>query len=163
MPFSGPSRHTGTTKELAQVGEGSRSAASIHFPKGWSATAACQAIPILQRAGAARKGGIGTGVTRRIRDRGRAETRKPPVRVAFAVLRWSLASQHMRPVVCSTAPDQATSAGLPFLKGRSCMGGCSCRMPAVVWAGRDIFQQPVHHWHPSNSNRCAVGAAVYFQ
>ncbi len=52
---------------LTQVGEGSCSAASIHFPKGWSASAACQAIPILQRGGAGRKGGIGTGVMKRHR------------------------------------------------------------------------------------------------
>ena len=40
-------------------------------------------------------------------------------------------------------------AGFPF-EGRF-VGGGSCRS-CCSWAGRNTFQQPVHHWHLSNSN-----------
>jgi hypothetical protein len=42
-------------------------------------------------------------------------------------------------------------------------GGCSRRVSAVFADWPEFFQQPVHHWHPSNSNRYAVLIAIYFQ
>ena len=51
----------------------------------------------------------------------------------FAVPSWSLASQHLR-TVYFTVPAAWLPAGLP-LEGRS-NGGCSCRTPASLWAGR---------------------------
>lgn len=59
-----------------------------------------------------------------------------------------------------------TSTGFPdrFIpfEGRF-VGGCSCRVSAFHWAGRTSFQQPVHHWRLSNSNRGAVYKIFIFQ
>jgi len=35
--------------------------------------------------------------------------------------------------------------------------------PAVLWAGRDSFQQPVHHWHSLHSNSWTVCLPSCFQ
>ncbi len=79
-----------------------------------------------------------------------------------ACLRWSLASQQVGPVVAPPCLPQAPPTGFPFLKGRF-VGGCSCRAPAVLWGWPESFQQPVHHWHPLNSNLRAVHARQFFQ
>ena len=85
-----------------------------------------------------------------------------PMEWRFAVLRWSLASQAIedggyfhrafyrffRPV----SPFEGPLLWRMLLPG-----------PAVHWAGLDLLQQPVHHWHFSCSNSSAVPIAYLFQ
>ena len=65
----------------------------------------------------------------------------------FAVLRWSLASQafedggYIHRAFCRFSWPVSPFEGP--LQWRCLLPG-----PAVLWAGRDLFQQPVHHWHP---------------
>jgi hypothetical protein len=69
----------------------------------------------------------------------------------FGVLRWSLASQASEDGgYIHRAFYRFFQPVSPFegpLRWRNLLPD-----PAVLWAGRDIFQQPVHHWHLHNSN-----------
>ena len=85
-----------------------------------------------------------------------------PVEWRFAVLCRSLASQacedggYIRRTLRRLFP-----AGFPFagpLLWRWLLPG-----PAVLWAGRDSLQQPVHHWHPLGSNSRTVPFLPCFQ
>jgi hypothetical protein len=54
-----------------------------------------------------------------------------------------------------------------FLTGSSLLRAAALavalvRASAVLWAGRTSFQQPVHHWHPTNSNRRAIHEFLFF-
>ena len=77
-----------------------------------------------------------------------------------AALLWSLASQSMR-----TLAVAASSTGfrpVSSFKGR-CFGDIALVGPCCSWAGRDTFQQPVHHWHPLSSKRQAVPGILVFK
>jgi hypothetical protein len=83
--------------------------------------------------------------------------------VAFAVLRWSLASQAIGARwLYPLSLLQAVPAGNSLFEGpldwRFLLPGV-----CVHWAGRIRFQQPVHHWRLLHSNPCTVRLLLYFQ
>lgn len=139
---------------------GVRGAASFHFPFGWSASAAFQAPPILQRAGAVRKGGM--------RYRGheelyREQEKSATQRWRFSmVLCWSLASQLWRRRIFPLALSGCSGRSPLIRAAPECWGGCSCRAPFVVWLPNQS-SQPVHHWRPLHSNRCAIPSFLWNQ
>src|ERR1039458_7723914 len=57
---------------------------------------------------------------------------------------------------------QTSQPVLPFSRAASLavtLAGCLL----LHWAGRTSFQQPVHHWRLSGSNRAANQLNIYFQ
>jgi hypothetical protein len=72
-------------------------------------------------------------------------------------LRWSLASQQLRPMVLSTAPSVQTPPPVYHFMVTALAGVC------CIAGWPEIFQQPVHHWRFLNSNLHAVRALSCFQ
>lgn len=144
-------------------------AASFHFPFGWSASAGYQATLIVQRAARPRKSECGTGVIRGVNGQGtirgsRERKSATPMgwRLSFTgVLVTGLPAIYGRGVV---PPHLSGSSGRsPLFRAAPREGGCSCRLPAVVWAGRNLLQQPVHHWHTLYSNCRAVSRLLIYK
>jgi hypothetical protein len=72
----------------------------------------------------------------------------------LGVLRLPLASQKIMAGVFSTVPIAGSPGRISLFQGRF-VGGCSCRVPAVLWLA-EYFRQPEHHWRLPNSNSEAV-------
>jgi hypothetical protein len=98
------------------------------------------------------KRGIGSRAIR-VSSQQQAPIHETPLQTEwrFAVLRWSLASQAIEDGGYIHRAFCRLSGRFPLLRGRY-FGGWLLPGPAVLWAGRNFLQQPVHHWHPTYSN-----------
>jgi hypothetical protein len=84
-----------------------------------------------------------------------------PYRVAFHNLALSLASQ----IIVDGDNLAIPSAGLPgrfaSVEGRY-VGGCSCRVSALLWAGQNSTSA-VHHWRLPSSNYGSNQVSLLYQ
>lgn len=106
---------------------------------------------------------IGSPGTPRPRQKAPGRTKRRSVKERrFAFLCWSLASQQILGGGYVHRASRRLSRPVSPFEGRF-VGGGSCRASAGSAGWPDLFQQPLHHWHPLPSNRRAVSPDSCFQ